>query len=271
MDRHRDEDEMMMTTTPGKGGILRLPSTPGTGQSVRFGKRLYDDGDESRMSTSTASTSALSRSPIQILQEGEISEDAVEMSLGRISTTNLGTSYSDSSVEDEDGDSRERLQEVSHETVALPNLEGYSNLEDVSFEFGIREDTTAPTLTRPAKIATDSFDDVSFDESFLRAEIELAKKQMEREAGSGRENGIDTTIKEAETASSDPTLLLSNDDDGVEPTIETSRGEGEQGTPYGANTTQASEYMSTRSQASSQSPASTAPQWNTPQSSHLYP
>lgn len=31
-------------------GILRHPDTPGTGQSVRFGRRLYDDGDESRLS-----------------------------------------------------------------------------------------------------------------------------------------------------------------------------------------------------------------------------
>ncbi|KAN0065555.1 hypothetical protein ACQY0O_001392 [Thecaphora frezii] len=33
-------------------GILRMPKTPGTGSSVRFGMRLYDDGDESAMTVS---------------------------------------------------------------------------------------------------------------------------------------------------------------------------------------------------------------------------
>ncbi|EPQ30658.1 uncharacterized protein PFL1_01559 [Pseudozyma flocculosa PF-1] len=44
-------------------GILRLPRTPGTGSSVRFGKRLYDDGDESAMSVSAEASPEQHRSP----------------------------------------------------------------------------------------------------------------------------------------------------------------------------------------------------------------
>ena len=42
--------------TPRGAGILRSPRTPGTGSSVRFGVREYEDGDESLLTASVSST-----------------------------------------------------------------------------------------------------------------------------------------------------------------------------------------------------------------------
>ena len=46
-------------------GILKRPSTPATGSSVRFHKRLYDDGNESAMSNSVENSPEYQRSPLQ--------------------------------------------------------------------------------------------------------------------------------------------------------------------------------------------------------------
>lgn len=43
------------TPRPAQLGILRSPHTPGTGSSVRFGMRAYDDGDESALTSSVSS------------------------------------------------------------------------------------------------------------------------------------------------------------------------------------------------------------------------
>ncbi|CEH19398.1 MYOSIN [Ceraceosorus bombacis] len=54
---HREVSDV---TASVKQSILRGPTTPATGSSVRFGSRLYDDGDESRISASTHSASGAS-------------------------------------------------------------------------------------------------------------------------------------------------------------------------------------------------------------------
>lgn len=46
---------MAAQTPQSKQGILRSPLTPGTGQSVRFGTRVYEDGDESQLTASIGS------------------------------------------------------------------------------------------------------------------------------------------------------------------------------------------------------------------------
>ncbi|WFD42016.1 hypothetical protein MPSI1_000653 [Malassezia psittaci] len=53
---------MHMEQSPTYSGILRSPSTPGTGSSVRFGVRMYDTGDESILSASQSSSAPRSSS-----------------------------------------------------------------------------------------------------------------------------------------------------------------------------------------------------------------
>ena len=267
--------------TPRKQGILRIRDTPGTGQSVRFGKRLYDDGDESRMSASTANSSVLTQSPRQDwLGEGD-EEEAVERSLGHVDTGRRN----DTSSQQYSPPAWPTQGETSMDTVALPNLEGYSNLEDISFAFASRDETATHAPSRNGKGSADSFEDMSFNESFLRAEIELAKRQMEEDADG--ETRMEEEVKQdvSVAPSSDPTLIMHNGEQqaGEErhneegPSEGPSEGSSEeqrqraevtaiidaadgQATPVGANTTQASEYMSAHS------PASSAPHWVTPSS-----
>ena len=45
----------LYTPRPKHLGILRSPHTPGTGSSVRFGMRSYEDGEESLLTASVSS------------------------------------------------------------------------------------------------------------------------------------------------------------------------------------------------------------------------
>lgn len=265
------------TTTPKKQGILRLAATPGTGQSVRFGSRLYNDGDESKISNSTANSSTLMKS--QVL---EPSEDAIEMSLGFIrSPRKQNSPEKDASrhhIDDESsnlsldaspslkcGESRFKEQSrlgESIDTIAMPSLEGYSNIEDVSLDYPVQDETTLPRLSRQTKASVDSFEDMSFNESFLQAEIELAKRCMEEDQGESLEQ------HRSEDPGSEATVLVRSQSEEEIENVTTTMA---QGTPMGANSTHGSEYLSTRSQASSRSPTSTASQWNTPRSFRFSP
>lgn len=102
-------DSGPVISTPKKLGILRLPATPGTGQSVRFGMREYDDGDESKMSNSTANNSSLSTSPLKYKQD--VSEDSIEISLGYIRSP---SNHTLADIEDEDGS--EEMEDTSRQT-----------------------------------------------------------------------------------------------------------------------------------------------------------
>ncbi|UZJ54216.1 hypothetical protein CBS101457_003536 [Exobasidium rhododendri] len=264
-DAAQHTDSMKMT--PGKQGILRMPDTPGTGQKVTFGKRLYDDGDESRMSTSTGSFNAsLPRSPLGGgRHEGNVSEDSVDMSLGYIrrKASSSQTSSEDRGSDiDPDRKTDEDVLVEGLETFALPNLAEYSNLEDISFGYGSRFDATLPVMSRSVKACVDSFEDLSFNESFLQAEIELAKRQMENETKQGRKGSIGAATEEIGAVTGEQTIALNNEGTAIDPKKQ--KEEREMATPTGANTTQISEYMSTRSQLTDHSPQSTAAPWGTP-------
>jgi hypothetical protein len=65
-------------------GLLRRPATPGTGSSVRFGSRLYDDGDESRISNSTTLSDSTGNSPARTVRPESQSADMSDSLLERM-------------------------------------------------------------------------------------------------------------------------------------------------------------------------------------------
>ena len=67
----------LYTPQPKSVGILRSPHTPGTGSSVRFGMRTYEDGEESLL---TASVSSRAEDEDVRSHDMSISGDSMEMS-----------------------------------------------------------------------------------------------------------------------------------------------------------------------------------------------
>lgn len=90
-------------------GILRHPDTPGTGQSVRFGRRLYDDGDESRMSD----------------------VDSIA-SLPQIKARDAESESKDYTAKYSERNDASIVSDVSLSLLNLPTMEGYSDLHDTS-------------------------------------------------------------------------------------------------------------------------------------------
>lgn len=90
-------------------GILRHPDTPGTGQSVRFGRRLYDDGDESRMSDM----------------------DSIS-SLPKVETINSEGNSRDNTAKRSATNDTSIVSDASLSLLNLPMMEGYSDLHDAS-------------------------------------------------------------------------------------------------------------------------------------------
>lgn len=240
--------------TPHKGlsaGILRLPDTPGTGQSVRFGKRLYDDGEESRMSSctgkSSGASSSVSQDALEIKNDND-SADLVEMSLMSMPQRDVSARHPYAS---EDGDSiqydeevsspKQAPAEISTDSSSLPALEGYSNLEDISFGMDQSPQPNGAALKEPGAHS----EELSFDESFLRHEVDRAKtgvRDLRKEFGSRPSLLPTTSPQSGKTGTGLTTASLPDLDFDVDIC-----------SPLTA-TTQASDYKSARSRASTASP-----------------
>ncbi|WFC97929.1 hypothetical protein MYAM1_000649 [Malassezia yamatoensis] len=104
---------MHMEPSPVYSGILRSPSTPGTGSSVRFGVRMYDTGDESNLSASQSSSAPRSSS---ITNDNEsksssASSDQEEQHTSMQDGSSLDISFTESFLMREVGDALAGLAE----------------------------------------------------------------------------------------------------------------------------------------------------------------
>lgn len=145
----------LRTPRPSGPSILRTPHTPGTGSSVRFGTREYEDGEESMLSASHSSVAPSQQgdqsTSMQLEDVSSIETQRIEMGNESV---NSELSFSESFLKREVGVALEGLrQSVSAPADVLPQTPGRGHEASAQMQSQGADDESAPNTVRAPRIA----------------------------------------------------------------------------------------------------------------------